>query len=577
MATTTKNMQVVAGNANASVTAQVTDSMPGVPCPGPAGYTYKGLRYVPVFADPIEWNSANSYEALTIVLFQGDSYTSVQAVPVGIDIANNNFWAKTGNFNAQLELYRREVENLKKTINKAYSSVTSMIADTEVEVGKICYCAGYAIAGDGGEGNFVITSTETALSIKLTNEKYAAYIVGDYVNAASLGFHYSVEDNSEVLQKCVNFCSSNGSTLTFPKNTYNVETIVTGVTNGSLKVKGNGALITSSSLTTVIDFSMINDLFCDELCTDKFIKFRNYGTGSITAERKRNVVLNGCYNFNLTGEPINSCLYLANKAPSNYTDNSGGDYSRYSLEINNNSGYNALMITNTASNEDGTITSAAENSAIGITDQVSNTNAPVILIQRNGNRALFKAYSANNNTLIDIGGNNLALGCPTNESTVYPTANQFKMASNTPSFALISTNGTDAPNSVFQGYVDGSGVHINCTQLKGTIEIGSDFVIPHLLVDGNSDNALTFKCNTPSGYRTIYTDTNGYLRSILFKSSSGQTDGPLLLSSVSGSSAERPTTISGNDYKGYQFFDTTLNKPIWYNGSGWVDATGASV
>ena len=28
----------------------------------------------------------------------------------------------------------------------------------------------------------------------------------------------------------------------------------------------------------------------------------------------------------------------------------------------------------------------------------------------------------------------------------------------------------------------------------------------------------------------------------------------------------------------YQFhFDTTLNKPIWYNGSAWVDATGATV
>ena len=28
---------------------------------------------------------------------------------------------------------------------------------------------------------------------------------------------------------------------------------------------------------------------------------------------------------------------------------------------------------------------------------------------------------------------------------------------------------------------------------------------------------------------------------------------------------------------GDMFFDTTLVKPIWYSGSGWVDATGASV
>lgn len=30
-------------------------------------------------------------------------------------------------------------------------------------------------------------------------------------------------------------------------------------------------------------------------------------------------------------------------------------------------------------------------------------------------------------------------------------------------------------------------------------------------------------------------------------------------------------------YIGLQYFDTTLGIPIWYDGSGWVDATGASV
>ena len=28
---------------------------------------------------------------------------------------------------------------------------------------------------------------------------------------------------------------------------------------------------------------------------------------------------------------------------------------------------------------------------------------------------------------------------------------------------------------------------------------------------------------------------------------------------------------------GFQYFDTTLNKPIWWNGSAWVDSTGATV
>ena len=45
-------------------------------------------------------------------------------------------------------------------------------------------------------------------------------------------------------------------------------------------------------------------------------------------------------------------------------------------------------------------------------------------------------------------------------------------------------------------------------------------------------------------------------------------------SATSGPSTNRPT--SGLSV-GFQYFDTTLIKPIWYTGSGWVDATGTAV
>lgn len=70
---------------------------------------YVGARYVPLFADPIEWSSARAYEPLTIVLHQGNSYTSRQSVPTGVDISDDAFWAMTGNYNAQIEQYRAEV------------------------------------------------------------------------------------------------------------------------------------------------------------------------------------------------------------------------------------------------------------------------------------------------------------------------------------------------------------------------------------------------------------------------------------------------------------------------------------
>lgn len=60
------------------------------------------------FADPIEWDSENAYETLTVVLYQGDSYISKQAVPTGINISDEEYWVHAGDFNAQLEAYRQE-------------------------------------------------------------------------------------------------------------------------------------------------------------------------------------------------------------------------------------------------------------------------------------------------------------------------------------------------------------------------------------------------------------------------------------------------------------------------------------
>ena len=80
---------------------------------------YIGARYVPLFADPFEWDGSKAYEPLTIVQYQGNSYTSKQAVPIGIDITNAEFWALTGNYNAQVEAYRREVATFSDRIDEA--------------------------------------------------------------------------------------------------------------------------------------------------------------------------------------------------------------------------------------------------------------------------------------------------------------------------------------------------------------------------------------------------------------------------------------------------------------------------
>ena len=91
---------------------------------------YIGARYVPVFADPAEWNDSRTYEPLTIVMHEGNSYTSRQFVPSGIDITNDKFWALTGNYNAQLEQYRQEVT---AETQRATSAETQLTQDLTAE------------------------------------------------------------------------------------------------------------------------------------------------------------------------------------------------------------------------------------------------------------------------------------------------------------------------------------------------------------------------------------------------------------------------------------------------------------
>lgn len=86
------------------------------PPPGCGPSQYVGARYVPKFADPIEWDTERGYESLTIVTYKGESYTSKCPVPPGIDIKNARYWALTGAYNAQVEEYKNQVKDLSEQV-----------------------------------------------------------------------------------------------------------------------------------------------------------------------------------------------------------------------------------------------------------------------------------------------------------------------------------------------------------------------------------------------------------------------------------------------------------------------------
>lgn len=76
---------------------------------------YVGARYVPKIMG--EWNKALQYEALSIVTHLGNSFTSKVTVPANIDITNTAYWVNTGNYNAQVEAYRKESLEAKQLAN----------------------------------------------------------------------------------------------------------------------------------------------------------------------------------------------------------------------------------------------------------------------------------------------------------------------------------------------------------------------------------------------------------------------------------------------------------------------------
>ena len=61
---------------------------------------YIGARYVPIMGGA--WDNTREYEPLTVVQYEGDSYTSKIYVPVGVAITNTTYWVKTADYSQQL-------------------------------------------------------------------------------------------------------------------------------------------------------------------------------------------------------------------------------------------------------------------------------------------------------------------------------------------------------------------------------------------------------------------------------------------------------------------------------------------
>lgn len=85
------------------------------------------------FAVPVEWSKSTAYEQNIIVFVGKRAYTSLKAVPTGIEITDTSYWAETGvpqgsdttQLKADIETLKGNVSTLQSNLTTTNSNVTA--------------------------------------------------------------------------------------------------------------------------------------------------------------------------------------------------------------------------------------------------------------------------------------------------------------------------------------------------------------------------------------------------------------------------------------------------------------------
>ena len=168
---------------------------------------YVGHRYVPkIFG---VWDKLKTYEGLSIVTWEGTSYTSKKRVPEGVDILNEEYWVVTGNYNAQVESYRQEVRDMQDEVDSkvdqgdfddSLNSVNQQLTQTKTLINDTMststiqnllnngrdfkFLSGdYLLEGREISGNWVYLDIPSNINIEMEQDVNINIVPSDYGNA----------------------------------------------------------------------------------------------------------------------------------------------------------------------------------------------------------------------------------------------------------------------------------------------------------------------------------------------------------------------------------------------------------
>ena len=430
----------------------------------------------------------------------------------------------------------------------AFDTVADMQNGDNLVNGSLVETYGFYAKGDGGGAKYqirLITNDDTI------DNMFLFEITADPTN--TLVAELIVEENENVLQFGIKNDGETDSTTkmqtlidrNIPIILVDGEYLVTGSLTGAITIKGqsqNSVIYGGTTKHNVIDCS---DITSSDKVYLSNIAFRNATLSLYTRDGNNDLLYTdysderNIYAENVWfDEPVAGDgstfwgLYIKTPKPEDYTRYGNSGYACYPVEIVNNSGYNALMINNICTNSEGTAQAVADNSAIGIIDKVDSSAPTIFVVQKKGRNFIGlnngnAAYNVDGRVVEISSAGHMALGCKV-------AADETR-----PGWATLKLN-DETPNIIFYSNRDG----------ETTSNYG-------MLTFGGSSAKRNFAIYV--GGTELMRITNRGFMGRTFPSATIQT-------------LPRSELIEGE-----QIFDTTHHKPLWYNGTVWVDGAGTTV
>lgn len=284
---------------------------------------YIGARYVPLFMGA--WDNTQTYEPLSIVTYQGNSYTSRQAVPAGVSLDNATYWAETGNFNAQVEAYREQVErisdrlpfdafNAYNTVEDSIDHVQEKLSNDASKIGVYLHVS--AENGDDDEGDGSTESPYKTLSKAFSHcREHNKRDINIYMDS---GGDYDLYDNQRLTNIQLHLITGEGVTdtvnlLISTLTVYNGYLHIAGRENNKLNVTISNELHQDVGALYFYDVNLqIRNMYCS-WCGITF------GRSSVEW-----LSYNGNYSFIYCDVTISACTWINDNATKGYFAMKGG-------------------------------------------------------------------------------------------------------------------------------------------------------------------------------------------------------------------------------------------------------------